>query len=387
MKHIITIIILLFFATVAHSQKAARVKTVADVCDNSLFSYTIQGSTKASIALQYYWVRPAVPGIANPQKSGNTKQISEYLNNTTAAPITVKYIITMTQAGGCGHTDTLRVRVNPTPRLISSLTAQVCDYSILNYTPVSNVASASFTWVRPSVDGIHNTASTGVVKVNERLLNSARRIVKTPYYIESEAAGCVGRDTLWTTVIPRPFGLINLSADTVKSGQSLNLSFSTGDTIHYRYMWEFGDKLTANTALNPVDHIYNTRVSKEHAIKTTITNRFSCVDSFTTKVYVIGDPKVTPTDTLAVERNYTMAAFPVPFTSELKLKYSLVGPDEPAMYYVNDLAGRVIYAQKITLPGGNSIIKLPSDRLISGVVYVIRVKSRTFDYEDKVYRK
>jgi len=33
------------------------------------------------------------------------------------------------------------------------------------------------------------------------------------------------------------------------------------------------------------------------------------------------------------------------------------------------------------------VIKLPSDRLYAGVVYTIRIISKTFNYEDKVYRK
>jgi len=369
-------------------QKAPRTKTVADVCDMSLFSYTIKPSVKSKIGVSIRWVRPQVAGIRNAAATGNTGEINEYLNNTTALPVKVKYIITMALPGGCDHTDTLQVTVNPTPRLITPLVAQVCDSATLNYVPESNVKTASFAWSRPVVQGIRNEAKTGIDKVNESLYNDQFEIRRVPYYIQSNDKGCTGYDTVWTTVVPRPFGFIEINpVDTVKSGQILKLKFITTDTIGKKYNWLFGDQMSANTQLNPVEHFYNTRNSGYMPLKVNITNTFGCANSFNGHVYVVGDPSARPSDSIAVQRNYSMAAFPIPFTSDLRLKYSLRGPDEKAMYYVNDLAGRIIYAEQITLPGGDQVIKLPSDRLYAGVVYTIRIISKTFNYEDKVYRK
>jgi hypothetical protein len=57
------------------------------------------------------------------------------------------------------------------------------------------------------------------------------------------------------------------------------------------------------------------------------------------------------------------------------------------MYIVNDLSGRLIYAQPLELTTGSYIIKLPSEKLISGIVYVVKINSKTYQYEDKVYKK
>ncbi len=388
MKKLTSILIVMFLAHVSMGQKAPRLKTVNDVCDMALFSYTVKPSVKFKTGLSIRWVRPQVPGIRNAAATGNTGVINEYLNNTTALPVKVKYIITMTLAGGCDHSDTLQVTVNPTPRIITSLTAQVCDSATLNYIPESAVRTASFAWSRPVVQGIRNEAKTGVEKVNEALYNDQYEIRKVPYYIQSMDKGCIGYDTVWTTVVPRPFGLIEISPDdTVKSGQILKLKFATTDTIGKKYNWLFGDQLSATTKLNPIEHFYNTRNSGYMPLKVNITNTFGCANTFNGHVYVVGDPTARYRDSIAVERNYSMAAFPIPFTSDLRLKYSLRGPDEKAMYYVNDMSGRLIYSQQIILPGGDQVIKLPSDRLYSGVVYNIKIISKTFHYEDKVYRK
>jgi hypothetical protein len=388
MKKLTQLLLVMLLAYTAMGQKAPRLKTVTDVCDMALFTYSVKSSVKAKTSVAIRWVRPQVSGISNAASSGGNGEISEYLDNTTALPVKVRYLITMTLPGGCDHTDTLQVTVNPTPRLTTPLVAQVCDSATLNYVPESNVKSALFTWSRPAVQGIRNEATTGTEKISEPIYNDMFEIRKVPYYIQSKDKGCTGYDTVWTTVVPRPFGLIDINpVDTVKSGQILKLKFVTTDTIGKKYTWLFGDNMSATTQLNPVEHFYNTRNSGYMPLKLNITNTFGCANNFNGSVFVVGDPTARPTDSIAVQRNYSMAAFPVPFTSDLRLKYSLRGPDEKAMYYVNDLSGKIIYAQQIMLPGGDQVIKLPSDRLYAGVVYTIRIISKTFNYEDKVYRK
>ena len=84
MKKLTSILIVMLLTHVAMGQKAPRTKTVADVCDMSLFSYTIKPSVKSKIGVSIRWVRPQVAGIRNAAATGNTGEINEYLNNTTA---------------------------------------------------------------------------------------------------------------------------------------------------------------------------------------------------------------------------------------------------------------------------------------------------------------
>ena len=382
---------LLFFiigSSWLYSQKVPRTKIVAPVCDNVLFSYNAKASVVASQNTVFTWLREQVPGIANPRMDGSGPLINEYLINTTTNPIVVSYAITMMLASECVHTDTLKVIVNPTPHLSSPLWASICDSSLFNYTPLSAVANTSFAWSRPSVWGIANDSAKGVNNISERLIDTAYTFVKVPYYFKSTANSCVGIDTLTVQVIPRPFGtIVTDPKDSIYSGKLLKLKFKTTDTIPYKYVWDFGDGLTANTVLNPVQHYYNTRRDSLTPIKLDITNRYGCYNSFTSSIQVVGDSTPRPVDTFAVQRYYSIAVFPVPFTTDLKLKYSLLGPSETAQYVVNDMSGRLVYAQSITLPTGNNIINLPSDKMVKGVVYVVKINSKTYSYEDKVYRK
>jgi hypothetical protein len=388
MKYII-LLFLLAGVVSGYGQKVPRIKTVPDVCDSTLFTYEIKSTVSTGFSISYNWRRPAVPGITNPSSSGNTTLIREHLKNTTNNPVTVNYIITQTLDNGCSHSDTLRVRINPTPRVENTQSLQLCDSSILTFNPTSLVSPTSFSWTRPTIAGIKTPGSTGNTgSISERIENTSGKIIKVPYYIESKSSGCVGYDTVWTNVIPRPYGSIVLTPkDTIKSGKIVSLHFESQDTIRYMYKWEFGDRLSANTYLNPVEHFYNEMTSKDVIIKAQITNRFGCIDTFINKIHVVGDPTPRPIDTMAISKNYSMVIFPVPFEGQLRLKYSLRGVDERGQYIVNDLAGRLIYNQPIMLPAGDIVITLPSEKLEKGVVYVIRVKSKSFDYEDKAYRK
>jgi hypothetical protein len=67
------------------------------ICSGTSFSYTATSSTSG---VSFSWSRASVIGISNTANSGTTSSISEILTNTTAAPIDVTYVISLS-ANGC----------------------------------------------------------------------------------------------------------------------------------------------------------------------------------------------------------------------------------------------------------------------------------------------
>ncbi len=94
------------------------------VCSKQFFNYT---ATVAAIgAYTFAWARPAVTGISNTAASGSTATINETLINTTTAPITVTYLITVSpdECGGTPAAQSVRVIVNP------SVTPTIANYNV-----------------------------------------------------------------------------------------------------------------------------------------------------------------------------------------------------------------------------------------------------------------
>lgn len=385
MKQIIFFLPFVFFVMPSMAQKKPRTKAPLYVCDSTLFSYTAKTTARSGTA-SYKWSRAAVAGIANVAAEDTVAQIREYLVNTTNKAVLVKYAITIS-ANGCDHTDTLPVIVHPTPRLVSVKAVNVCDSTALSYMPESSVAGSVFRWSRPEIIGVKNSSANGEGANKEMLNDAAFKITKVPLYYETEANGCIGKDTVWVSLIPRPFGGLKLApADTVLAGQQTEIEFVTTDTIQLWHQWKFGDGQYANTFTNPAKHVYNGRESGWRKISNQIINRFGCIRSFGDSIYIKGDATPRPLDTIAVVRNYSMAIYPVPYTTDLWLKYSL-NTDQRAQLSIHDLAGRIILTQPLILKAGNQIIRMPVDRLTRGVVYVLRITSSTIQYEDKFYKK
>ena len=122
------------------------------------------------------------------------------------------------------------------PALTSPLTATTCDSAAFTYTAIANPASSTFTWVRPAVTGVSNTADSGVTAtINENLNDTTNAPVTVLYNFMISAAGCSTPATVIVTVEPTPL-LTSAHFDTVCSGvpftyiQQTNV---TGATVNY----------------------------------------------------------------------------------------------------------------------------------------------------------
>ena len=93
-------------------------------CSGVSASYT---ATSATSGLTYSWTRATVPGISNSAGSGSGATATETLVNTTALPVNVTYIFTLT-SGSCSNTQSVIVTVYPEAAITGSI--NVC----FNYT-------------------------------------------------------------------------------------------------------------------------------------------------------------------------------------------------------------------------------------------------------------
>ena len=76
-------------------------------CSNLSTAYT---ATSATSGASFSWTRAVVAGISNTAGSGSTATITETLVNTTANPVNVTYVVTLT-ANGCSNPQNVIVTV------------------------------------------------------------------------------------------------------------------------------------------------------------------------------------------------------------------------------------------------------------------------------------
>ncbi len=191
------------------------------VCSGTVFSYTPASATGLTT---FAWNRGALAGISNVAASGLGNP-NETLLNTTAAPIDVTYIYTLT-SNGCSNIQNVTVKVNPTPKLNSSLLLpSICSGSTLSYTPTSATPGATFAWTRAAVPGISNAASSGFGNPNEALVNTNTTPVTVAYVYTVSVNGCTN---------PAVYNvLVDVDPMPVLTSNLFPAAICSGTTFHY----------------------------------------------------------------------------------------------------------------------------------------------------------
>lgn len=194
----------------------------APLCNGAVFNYTPASSTGVAVLT---WSRAVAAGISNAAASGSGA-ISETLVNTTSAPATVHYAITMT-IGSCSYTEDVPVVVNPPMMLTSATSINICDSALLEYTPVANLSVATLSWTRAAVTGISNADGSGTGSIAERLKNTTTEPVTVNYVYTISAYACNVNNTVAVSVKPSA----KLSSTLTPEGICTNSLFSyTGTT-------------------------------------------------------------------------------------------------------------------------------------------------------------
>ncbi len=128
------------------------------ICDNTSFSYTARSS---ALGTSFSWTRAAVGGINNSANGKTTATINETLKNTTSLPVVVNYVFTLFTDTRCVTTDTVKVTVNPTPKIDSIASLLFCN-NFLSQSIVftSHPNNASLIWDSDTSIGF-GTSGTG----------------------------------------------------------------------------------------------------------------------------------------------------------------------------------------------------------------------------------
>lgn len=151
--------------------------TTINVCSGQAFTYT--ATTNQTGTFTYAWTRSSAAGISNAPTSGSGTVISETLINTTAEPISVRYVISTSQVGGanagCSSSSFQTINVIVNPSIASSLASYtVCQNGSvpsgqgMTVTPVgtrniNDFIVAGTTYVRSSTSNTTYTSSGNAV--------------------------------------------------------------------------------------------------------------------------------------------------------------------------------------------------------------------------------
>ncbi|TDO27029.1 gliding motility-associated-like protein [Sediminibacterium goheungense] len=178
------------------------------ICSKEAFLFSPVLSVSGA---QLTWAREAVPGISNAAGTG-VGDIAEVLVNTTSVPVDVLYKYTISQSSACVADQFVKVTVQPQPQLISSKVLEVCSNVSVGYSPESNLTGTNFTWNRPAITGIANSASGGIGIIGESLVNRTNQSIVVTYQINmNNINACSNTDSIKVTVKPSP--TVNIMSD------------------------------------------------------------------------------------------------------------------------------------------------------------------------------
>ncbi len=188
------------------------------ICGSNTFSYT---STSLSPNTTYTWTRPAVTGISNITKSGVGATINEILINTTSAPITVTYQITLTSRG---VPNTQNVNVLVKEAAVVTGASSLYNGLTTSYTG-SGTPAASLVWQSSDPSKATIDANGVLTALNKGYTN----------VIYTDNRGCFGIKKV-LVVVENPMDKIDLPTTNSAAAYSLRLLSSTytGPAIQVR---------------------------------------------------------------------------------------------------------------------------------------------------------
>ena len=249
--------------------------TINPICSGNYVNYTASSATSGTT---FSWKRVVVSGISQPEGNGSNATIYEILTNTTTSPIDVTYVFTLT-ANGCLNTQNRTVKVNPVPKLTSSLTHSISSGNNVNYTATSDVAGTTFTWERKAVQGITESASYGSGSyINEVLTNTTNSAINVTYAITMTANGCSYTQNITVTVDSKPVLSSGLSKN-ICTGSSVNYT-ATSTTQGVTFSWE----RAAVAGITPATAGSGNNGNITEVLNNTTANSIDVIYEFTLKV-------------------------------------------------------------------------------------------------------
>jgi len=222
----------------------------ASATSGNAFTYT---ATSATTGTTFAWSRAAVTGIGNTAASG-TGNINETLINTTASPVSVTYVYTLT-AGGCTNNQNVVVTVNPVTTINCVINGSIAS----NFTATS-IPAGRFIWFSSVLDRGNISGVTGAITfniTNSRITftaNSQQYTLNVPnskirYDSTVTTATTEFVNNVWETVVPRTYngyvfmGGLNYQVLTNLPGSITNVTWTATisiDKAGIRPTWKWG---------------------------------------------------------------------------------------------------------------------------------------------------
>ncbi len=274
----ILIILLLFYGLLysknSFSQCSVAAGNDTTICQGLSF---VRTAVVAPVGSQIQWY---VQG-----NSTNILSTSATINTTLSASGVFNYIIKVssgTGASACTKSDTVKVTVNPSPRVNAGSNQSTCQGSLFNLTAIVAPSSASINW---NLLGELNSLGT-----NLSLLVPTSSAGTFDYVIKADSASTCSRfDTVRVVVNTKPVAnftfSINCGSKVVFTSTS---STTTGNITNYQ--WNFGANGNNNTSnqQNPI-HIYSTTPAT-YQVQLIVTNSFGCKDTVTKSISTTTSP-------------------------------------------------------------------------------------------------
>ncbi len=196
--------------------------TPADICSNSVFSYTPQSNTPGTT---FDWSRFPVAGISNGPGSG-TGNPNEVLINTTSNPVSVVYVFVL-QANTCSNSQNVTVIVKPNATVIPIANQEFCNGATTPVITLSGpVSGTTFTWSNSNT-AIGLGASGSGNLPSFIATNSTSSPISASITITPSANGCTGTPlTFLVLVNPTPLANIPANQAICNGANSVAITFS-----------------------------------------------------------------------------------------------------------------------------------------------------------------
>ena len=302
------------------------------ICNNAVFSYTLQSATPGT---NFLWQRMANPAInGNTTSGGITQFIYEALNSTNTLSSSAVYAISLT-ANGCTNAQTVSVSVTPSP-ILSSPTSipAVCSGTILNYAPQTTTPNTLISWSRIATTGITNPANTGINTISEILTNNTNSAINVIYSVTLTTAGCSSSQTVTVSVLPTPS--VSPQNFSICSGGTINFTpINTADST--QLTWDL-PVILPNGSLTNVSNaltwrktfsqqLTNTTAQVAFALYTVKTSAANCAgNTFTITVQVLPSPVINSVTLSAVCSGSPIVYIPSGVSADTRYTWTL--PDQ-----------------------------------------------------------
>jgi gliding motility-associated-like protein len=168
-----------------------------------------------------------------------TNNVAFVASNSTNAPVTTTYTLTVTNPSGCVSTDQVDVTVNPTPTVNTVANQTVCASTAttaVNFASTFNVTGTSYAWTNSSTAIGLAASGTGNISSFTATNTTTSPIVAT-ITVTPSANSCAGTVKTFTITV-QPIPVANQQSNITYCGGNLQSGITfTGTSANTQYVW------------------------------------------------------------------------------------------------------------------------------------------------------